>query len=232
MRILIIDQCSGSKSYPESCPVYSADDIDEYGLEALRNREESATKRAQKLYTGRQQEYIDTAVRTLRAANHEVERYFVSAGFGLVAENKELPPYEVTFSSMGAAQIDARSEQLGIREDVTEVLTRPYDIIFFALWADYSHAIDLGEQLAELPEAPIAVVFNQEDLSTPYENVVSIDARTDEAKEFGTIVVALKGLYLQQFAAQLDVDETIESPDKSVAYCTTVSLPQSSIDDF
>jgi len=232
MRILIIDQCSGSKSYPESYPVYSADDIDQYGLEALRNREESATKRAQKLYTGRQQEYIDTAVRTLRAADHEVERYFVSAGFGLVAENDELPPYEATFASLGAAQIDTRSEQLEIREDVTEVLARSYDIVFFPLGADYSRAIGLGEQLAELPDESVAVVFNQEDLSTPYENVVSIDARTDEAKEFGTIVVALKGLYLQQFAAQVDVDETIESPDKAVAYCTAVSSSQSSIDDF
>jgi len=43
-----------------------------------------------------------------------------------------------------------------------------------------------------------------------FENIVSVPARTEDAKRHGTIVVGLKGLYLKHFARNLPQAEKID----------------------
>lgn len=234
MHILIVDQCSGSKDYPETSAVYTADEIDKHGLEDLRSREESATKKARSLYAGRQQRYVDEAVDSLRSAGHEVDRYFVSAGFGLVGEKEQLPPYEVTFGEMSSEQIETRSECLRLDEDIQKAVTSTpqFDIVFFALGSDYYQAIDLESILSVIDEETITVVFNREELADEFEQVISIPARTDDAKKHGTIVVALKGVYLQNFADHLSNGKEIDSYSDVEKYCKTEYTTQTGFDEF
>ena len=233
MRILIIDQCSNSKSYPEDSVAFDASEIDDAGLATLRRREDAASIPARKLYTGRQQKYVGDAVDSLRANGHTVGRYFISAGFGLVAENEELPPYNVTFADMTASEIDSRAEVLGLTEQTQDVISaEAYDIVFFALGSDYYRALNLPETLSAVPEETIGVTFNQEELADQYDNVTSVPARTEQAKEHGTIVVALKGTYLKNFADNLAHGSEPTSVEDVSAACLTEPTSQKDLADF
>lgn len=236
MKILIIDQCSGSKTYPESLHELTQEEVDSGPVEQLLERIDTAGIPANELYSGRQQQRIDEAVEILRSKGHDVDRKFVSAGFGLVDEDKELPPYEVTFSGMNRSEIDQRAERLQIAEEVRDLLietsNEPFDIIFFALGSDYYRAIDLDQALASIPDSTLAVLFNKEERDDAKDRVLSISARTDDAKRHSTIVVALKGVYVKNFAQQVEKGESISDIGKIREQCLTTETTQSGFDDF
>jgi len=231
MKVLIVDQCSGSKDYRDSSPVLDAEEIDSTSRAEALSRDGVPEKTAKDLYSGRQQAFIDEATTLLREADVEVDRYFVSAGFGLVEESTYLPPYEVTFSSMSNKQIRARSAKLGIQKDLIDVVADDaYDIVFLPLGADYYTALDLPELFETVGSDTTVVVFNQDEVEDQYENVLSLDARTDEAREFGVIVVELKGKLIKNFAEQT-IDRGIVSEPSSVRdYCTY--NPQGNLGSF
>lgn len=234
MRLLIVDQCSGSKEFPDESPVFDAEEIDVSPREALLSRDGVAKKKARNLYSGRQQRYITEAVDVFRTTGHDVDRYFISAGFGLVDESVYLPPYEVTFNEMSAAEVIERSEALDISTDVRDLLAidEPYDVVFFALGSKYYLALDIEATLEALPEKSIGVVFNQEEQIRESANVVSIPARTEQAKEHGTIAVALKGVYLKHFADHVTAGEAVTTPSDVVEYSTTERTSQSGLDQY
>jgi hypothetical protein len=236
MNVFIIDQCSGSKDYPETLHKLTQEEVDSATLDELLKRSDIAGIPADKLYSGRQQQRISEAIEILRSNNHKVDRKFISAGFGLVDENEELPPYEITFSGMNQSEIDQRSRNLGIAKDVCEQLTNtgqdPYDIIFFPLGSDYYRAIDLDKALAVIPDSTIVVLFNQEGKSSIDDRIVSISARTDDAKRYSTIVVALKGVYVKNFAQQLKTGETVTNTEMLEQKCLARETTQSGFDKF
>lgn len=231
MRILIVDQCSGSKRDPDWFDAFDAETIDANSLAELRARKQTPIYPAHDLYTGRQQQYINEAVDRLREAGDTVDRYYISAGFGFIGESIELPPYEVTFRNYDTAGIQERSKNLEIETDLLDRIDTEsaYDLVFLALGSDYYEALDLSRVLNAIPESTMVVVFNREGDTEQRQNVVSIPARTDEAKEQGSTVVALKGHYLKQFAASRTNGRTVESPSELVEYCTTEQTRQSGL---
>jgi hypothetical protein len=234
MRFLIIDQCSGNKDVPDTAPEFETDEIDAYSRDALLTRDDVPAIPARQLYTGRQQRFINSAVNRLRAGGDTVDRMYISAGFGLVDESTELPPYEVTFSDMSAAGIDERATQLGIPSAVRDAIDTdpPYDIVILALGSDYYRACDLERVLAALPNDTIGVVFNQEAVAADRESVISISARTAEAAEHGTIVVALKGKYIEYLSQYRAEGASIENQSDIVEYLTTEPTTQTGFDDY
>ncbi|MFC7095685.1 queuine tRNA-ribosyltransferase tRNA-guanine transglycosylase [Halobaculum marinum] len=210
LDILVIDQCSGSKDVPDNAPVFDADETLQFSREDLLARDNVPGIAARDLYTGRQQANVRDAVRRLRSNGHDVDRYFISAGFGLVGENDYLPPYEVTFSSMNVSEIRDRSGKLYIQEDLQKVLDESdYDVVFFTLSKDYYTSIDVDKMVQRVKADRIGVVFNRELVEDQFDNIESIPARTEDAKRHGTIVIGLKGLYMKNFAKQVDNLETI-----------------------
>jgi hypothetical protein len=226
LKILVIDQCSGSKDVPEDVEEFERDVVDGHTKDELLDMDNVPGIRAIDLYTGRQQEYITTAVRTLRHQGIDVERYFISAGFGLVDENERLPPYEVTFSGMRANEVRERSDNLDIETDVQRLLTgTDYDVVFFALGKDYYRSIDIDEAVRSVTPDRIGVVFNRDLVNDQYKNVVSVPARTDDAKRHGTIVIGLKGLYLKNFAQRLGGVDVLD-PETISMLCRRVDSTQ------
>lgn len=210
LDVLVIDQCSGSKEIPEDAPVFGAEETLNFSRENLLARENVPGIAARDLYTGRQQNYVRDAVRHLRGNGHDVERYFISAGFGLVAEDERLPPYEVTFSSMKVSEIRERSTKLRIQEDLRTLLREAdYDVVFFTLGSDYYTSIDVDQMVQEVPADRIGVVFNRELVEDQFDNIESVPSRTEDAKKYGTIVIGLKGAYLENFAYHVDDVDTI-----------------------
>jgi hypothetical protein len=234
MRILIIDQCSGDKSVPDWFEPYTVTDLDEYSHEELIGRDQVPTFPARKLYQGRQQQYISQAIKRLRAAGDTIDRVFISAGFGVVDEETQLPPYDVTFTDLSDPEIQDRAAELGIQKAILDAVDTvpPYDLIFFALGSDYYEGLDLETVLESTPESGYVVLFNQEAVAEAHDRTVSIPARTQEANKHGTITVALKGRYLQNFAEHRDHEATVEAIQDIVSYCTTDYTPQSGLHEY
>ena len=234
MRILIVDQCSGSKQCPDWFDAFDAETIDSHSLAGLRARAQTPIYPAHDLYTGQQQKYINEAVNRLREVGDTVDRCYISAGFGFVSESTELPPYEVTFRNYDTAGIRERSENLGIETDLLDWVETEsaYDLVFLALGSDYYEALDLSRVLNTIPESTMVVLFNREGDTERHQNTVSIPARAAEAKEQGSTVVALKGHYLKQFAASRANGRTVKSPSELVECCTTEQTRQSGLDAY
>ena len=234
MRILIVDQCSGSKQQPDWFNAFDAETVDANSLAELRAREQTPTYPARDLYTGRQQRYINEAVDRLRKVGDTVDRYYISAGFGFVSEWTELPPYEVTFQDYNKTGINERSMDLEIETDLLDQIdTKPlYDLVFLALGSDYYEALDLSRVLDTIPDSTMVVLFNRDDNTEQRPNVVSIPARTAEAKEQGSTVVGLKGSYLKQFAAHRSNDTMVDSLSEVAKYCTTEQTQQFGLDAY
>ena len=230
MKILVIDQCSKAKDYAEDFTPIDEETIDNTSLSDLKEQTETHALEARKLYAGRQQRFIDEAVASLRSSGDEVDRYFISAGFGLIEETERLPPYDVTFAEKSKQEIGRREEQLGIENQLSELIDEEYDLVYFALGADYFASFDLSTVLDELSKDTWAVCFNHKSITESFENVVSLPARVEQAKEQETIVVALKGRYLRNFAEHRSHGREISGPDDIEMYCTEVSTSQSKSD--
>ncbi len=210
LKILIIDQCSGAKEIPDDAPIFGEEETLQFSREDLLARNNVPGIAARDLYTGRQQNYVKSAARWLLRQGHDVDRYFVSAGFGLVAGDEYLPPYEVTFSSMNVSDIRERSAKLDIKKDLRHLLQEvDYDVVFFTLGKDYYTSIDIDEMVQEVRSDRIGVVFNRELVEDQFDNIESIPARTENAKKHDTIVVGLKGHYMKNFARYIDTVDTL-----------------------
>jgi hypothetical protein len=219
LDILIIDQCSGSKYVPEGERVFDANEIDSASKSALLEKANTIGVKANELYTGRQQEAVSNAVRRLRSDGHSVQRYFISAGFGLVEEEEKLPPYEVTFSGMTVGEIRNRSSRLNIQSDLYRVLDQAdYDVVFFTLGKDYYKSIDIDQTVRRVRPDRIGVVFNRELVDQQYDNIVSVPARTEDAERHQTIVIGLKGVYMENFAQNLADTKELD-PDTISILC-------------
>lgn len=232
MKVLVIDQCSKAKEHRDESQSFDAAEIDEYGLDELRDRWGTESKAARKLYAGRQQEYISDAVDTLRSAGDSVDRYFISAGFGLVEETEELPPYDVTFADRSETLIEELADKLSIQEELLDLVTGDYDIIFLALGSDYYASFDLRRVFEAVSSETFVVCFNHEPVTDLFENVVSLPARTEDAKEQETTVVALKGRYLQNFASHRSNGKQVTSTGDINSFCTREYTAQTGLDQI
>jgi hypothetical protein len=227
LNILVVDQCSNAKK--KSTLPGSVDSS--MSRQELIEHEEVPVYRARNLYEGRQQKFISDAVDSLREGKDEVDRIFISAGFGVIDENDLLPPYDTTFADLSKDEINERSAELGIQEDLSEVLSsNTYDIIFFALGSDYLLSLDMEDITSKVSDDTMVVTFNNSEVEG--ENQVSIPARTEDAKEQGTIVVALKGRYLQNFAEHRARGSKVEDIEDLVKYCTTQLTSQSFLYEY
>lgn len=233
MRILVIDQCSSAKKSKNRNSPLTEEAIDKQSPSQLIEQRGVPSYPARELYQGRQQEFITEAIALLSDTNTSVDRVFISAGFGVVDEDDELPVYDVTFSDMCASEIDERAEKLGINTDLRELIAEgDYDLVFMPLGNDYYRSAGLDSLLPTVPSDTTVVLFNQEERETEHENVLSLPARTDEARDNGTIVIALKGEYIWNFVTHLRAGASIESLEDIRDYCREGTDRQSGVDAF
>lgn len=234
MRFLIVDQCSHTKAIPDAVERFDDQTLTSHSREELLDRAHVPAVPAGELYDGQQQRLISSATDRLRATGDSVDRVFISAGFGIVDETTELPPYNVTFTDRSDDAITQRARTLEIHGDLQRYIQSgsPYDAIFFALGKNYYLSFDLAELLATIPDTTKIILFNREGVATAHPNVCSIPARTGEAKEQGTIVVALKGQYLLNFAKHREQGMDVNGLADIVSYCTTPITEQTGIEDY
>lgn len=140
-RILVVTSCTGEKqAKPENQLIL--DDFKDEGVRVKRERElEKYKYTAGELYTGSQHLALMKGINHYRNAGAKIDVNILSAGYGLIAEEKEIVPYEVTFNNMDSAFIRRWAKQQGVTEDL-KARIQNYDLIFFLLGDKYLQAIE------------------------------------------------------------------------------------------
>lgn len=137
MRLRIVTSCTGEKRHdpPESLTLQDF----QAGAEHVRSREEELSEwlaSAGEMYTGLQHVRLMAGVRSYRERGG-VELFVVSAGYGLVEENRLIAPYEATFNGMARKDVVAWGSKLGLPLDMRRVLSAPADLQVLLLGDSY-----------------------------------------------------------------------------------------------
>lgn len=160
---------------------------------------------AREMYTGRQHTYVVQAVDQLRAllkdAAH-VEFRIISAGYGLLAENDVIVPYEATFNGMRKADMHRYARSVLHLPQKVRDLVAQFDLAFFLLGESYLQVLDI-EDLN--PRPGLVFIAGQATRKWfPRRHSASLVCFTnDDVKLIGGGQVALKGAILRRLAARL-----------------------------
>lgn len=193
MRILILSSCTGMKAVEHEHQLVRADFG--RGAKHVARREGKLTafmRPAQEMYTGQQHVRLMRGI--ARAAGHvDVDLHILSAAYGIVSGDRAVAPYELTFATMGKAELRSWADGLKVPTDLRTLLADPYDLALILLGDDYLDACALNASvrlggptllfcgkntLRKLPEIPL---------------LKAVALTGAEATRFSVGLVALKG---------------------------------------
>ena len=207
LKTLVITSCTGEKLYHPDNQLIQSDFMD---LNQLRMREKELSEYrtpAGRLYTGMQHLRLMEGVTQLRESFGEeiIDMYIVSAGYGLISEKKEVVPYEVTFNSMNGTAISDWSKQLGIHNDLNDLIPK-YDLVFFLLGDKYLKAVNLPLESARIDQKLLVLASSTSKKKIPSTlPYFFIEVGQEEARSFSYGLVGLKG-YLFKLLSQEMID--------------------------
>jgi len=209
LRTLVITSCTGEKYVKSENQLIQEDFRDP---SRLHNREIElchSRKPAAEMYAGWQHRCLMEGIYKLRS-NFKDEVFdvgIISAGYGLVSEERLIVPYEVTFNKMSNREIIAWSRFLNIHNDLEELI-KSYDLVFFLLGEKYLRAIELP--LKNVDESKRLIFLASKKYRPPaVESYSFFEVGKKEAIAFGYGLVGLKG-YLFKLISKEIVSNGIE----------------------
>lgn len=203
LKTLVITSCTGEKIFHPDNQLVHEDFLDSERL-AKREAELSEYKTpAGKMYTGMQHLRLMEGISELRKVfgDEIIDLYIVSAGYGLISEEREVVPYEVTFNTMNSAAISNWSTQLKIHKDLNELIPK-YDLVFFLLGDKYLKAINLPLESPRDDQKLLLLASGTSRKKIPSNPpYFFIEVGQEDAKSFSYGLVGLKG-YLFKLLSQ------------------------------
>lgn len=144
---------------------------------------------AKEMYTGYQTRELVRGVDLLREIKGvEIDLFILSAGFGLINENKKIPPYDCSFAGMRKSELIARSKALTIPKDFRKLLKKSYDLTYLALGQKYLHA--LGEEWLGYSDCT-TIVFGTQNLG---ERILALPANKETVIAFSKAGYKIHGI--------------------------------------
>jgi hypothetical protein len=201
MKLLVVGSCTGEKNSGD-CP-YLLTEADFDDPSALLRREADLTRwalPAARLYTGWQHRYMMIGVNAIK------ERFgpaacalkIISAGYGLVDEDRNLVPYEATFQRRRRGWINDRAQKLGIPEALRQAI-RDSEVVVFLLGKEYL----LSTHPPVVPAETQRLIYLASNAKLQFHpNATIVPAGLNETR-FGAALVALKGKMFELFAQGL-----------------------------
>lgn len=183
---------------------------------AMHRRFGSALVPAEKLYRGQQHVRLLRGVEATRELGHRVVVSIVSAGYGLLAGDDVVAPYECTFQGMSVQERRAWAGRLELAESVSELLEQPADLAVVLLGDDYFNACaPTGRFPGRVPTVVLCGARTALRLQ-PAANVHPIVLQKSDTRRFACGLVGLKGevagRLLQWLAAEPARMDEIGSP--------------------
>ena len=198
MNLLVISSCTGEKNIRD-CPfLLREEDFDDASLFMRREVELSAWGLpAASLYTGWQHRYMVRGVNALRRRFGEAccTLKIISAGYGLVEENRRLVPYEVTFQDKPLTWVREHALRLGIPQAIRKA-SLDFEAVVFLLGKEYL----LSTHPPLIPGRNQRFVFFTSNQQIPFDPNSTVIAAGKSETRFGSGLVALKGKMFELFA--------------------------------
>lgn len=194
IKMLVISSCTGGKKYKPENQLTQDDFRDQITLAAREEELKQYRLPASQMYKGMQHLRLMEGMKTLRAAfgGDVLDLSIISAGYGLVHEDKEIVPYEVTFSNMTASKIKYWAKHLKLRESLSQKI-KGYDLVFFMLGNDYLRALELPLEVNGSSKLLFLASKDSKKLIPNKHPYYLIQVGQDESKSFGYASIGLKG---------------------------------------
>ncbi len=144
MRTLVITSCTGRKKYKTPIQLqyedFASSERRRKRTAELKDFEASAAE----MYTGQQHLYLMKGLKQVRDVYGPdvIELSIISDGYGLLAEDDVIVPYDVTFQKVKKKEILVRSNKFQIHENVGTLIAG-YELVFFLLGKEYVQALQL-----------------------------------------------------------------------------------------
>jgi hypothetical protein len=199
MELLVVGSCTDKKDIRD-CP-YSLTEADFDDPATLSRRETDLNQwalPAVRLYTGWQHRYMMTGVNAIRNrfSMATCALQIISAGYGLVDEDRSLVPYEATFQQKRPRWICERAQKLGIPQALRQAI-RDFEVVIFLLGKEYL----LSTQPPLVPEPKQRFVFLTSKRDIPmHPTSTVVPAGRDECRAFRCVGTRLKGKMFELFA--------------------------------
>ncbi|MBR8834359.1 MAG: hypothetical protein DSM106950_10070 [Stigonema ocellatum SAG 48.90 = DSM 106950] len=211
-RVLVITSCTGEKRFKPTNQLTIEDFKDAKKLSERSQLLSEFSCPAAQMYTGLQHMRAMEGVNILRSlrqpdgkrfGSYVVDVKIISAGYGLIPEDRVIVPYSVTFNSMKSNEVCSWADFLGIHEAFKQAVVG-YDLVFVLLGDKYLRALNL----------PVETHTNQTFIffaSNKSINYIDSDKAKSEvftlsnadASRFSCALVGLKGHLLKLIANEV-----------------------------
>ena len=199
MKVLVITTCTGRKKHKPPNQLNYEDFASPKGLHRRTAELKDFKVPAAEMYTGQQHQYLMAGLEEVRKVygSAVVDLHIISAGYGLLAEDDIIVPYNVTFQNLKTKQLLARSNRLQLHEHV-ETLISGYDLVFFLLGKEYVQALQLPLEVPDTVTQIFLLGTGYKKLIPDSPNVHFVPAGSALARELGVMGVTLKGFVFKQ----------------------------------
>ena len=199
MRILVITSCTGRKKHKLPNQLKYEDFASPERLHQRTAELKDFEIPAAEMYTGQQHQHLMAGLEEVRKVygSAVVDLYIISAGYGLLAEDDVIVPYNVTFSGLNKGNLLARSNSLQLHKHV-ETLIVGYDLVFFLLGKEYVQALQIPLEVPDTVTQIFLLGIGYKKLIPDSPNVHFVPAGSGLARELGVMGVALKGFVFKK----------------------------------
>jgi hypothetical protein len=204
-KIIVVTSCTGEK---QDAPFQLTQDDFRLDIEQFHTRERELGDYlhiAETMYTGQQHVRLMRGIETLRKSDcYDIDLRIVSAGYGLIAGDTTIAPYECTFQTMKMREIVEWSNHLGIPSAAREVFQEPADLILVALGEQYLSALQLDQKMTFA--APTIFFASAGSAKRIPSGVRIVPLMNEHAKRFRCGMVGLKGELIGRILRHLATD--------------------------
>ncbi|MBD3921009.1 queuine/other tRNA-ribosyltransferase [Paenibacillus sp. PR3] len=205
-RIMVVTSCTGEKKYkPENQLVFE----DFQDKNRLKQREAELIDYrmpAGEMYTGSQHLALMSGINEYRQNGGEIDLFIVSAGYGLLSENDQIVPYEVTFNTMDPSSIKKWARQQLITQHLQEKV-KEYDLIFFLLGDRYLQSIELPLEIEPHQRAIFFAGGSSKARILNWDQYHVLAIGEQEAKRFRFGLIGIKGFLFSQMLRYIELHD-------------------------
>jgi hypothetical protein len=204
IRIRVLTSCTGEKAFAPANALVRTDFESSAEHIAKREADLAAYRRpAGSLYTGRQHVHLMRGVYAAREAGLNVDVCILSAGYGLIAENRMIAPYECTFAGQPKREIQRWARELRIPAAVRQWCAEDSDLALVLLGDDYQTAANLSKDVCFGATTLFFCGTVAARTLSDWPNVRKIPLSRALARQYGQGLVWLKGYLAERILLRL-----------------------------
>lgn len=217
MRIRILTSCTGEKAV-RSDRHLTLTDFQE-GPEHIVYRERELSELlvpAGKLYSGQQHirlmravEFVRTTAPGVNSPPLEVSVDIVSAGYGIISEDRLIAPYEATFSGMPRPDLVRWSESLGLPAALRHWTSEKADLSLILLGDAYQKAVQLTQSVSFASPTLIFTGTKSASQISSAPHVRAVPISKMDTRRFSAGLVSIKGEVASRLLRQIHADPGI-----------------------